>query len=187
MLFRVGCSLLFLLLANTGPAFSGEALPPEKKQGEMQISAVAATLMIKGAILALHQANMTGNYSVLRDLGTPVFREAFDQTALAAHFQNLRTRKIALDVALLLSPNLTKKPEFTQNHELIFVGEFPTSPQRIQFNLAFMQIDGNWRLAGIGVDAVTPQAVAAAAPGASNWAAAEEKGQMQSKAAKKDN
>ena len=133
------------------------------KPGEMQMSAVTLTVIIKDAIIALNHANMTGNYSVLRDMGTPVFRENFDQTALAAAFANLRARKIDLSPAYFLSPNLTKKPELNKDNELVLVGFFPTQPLQIQFELRFMQLDGRWRMAGIGVDAVPPSASQAAA------------------------
>jgi hypothetical protein len=137
------------------------------KPGEMQMSAVTLTVIIKDAIIALNQANATGNYSVLRDMGTPVLRESFDQTALAAAFANLRARKIDLSPAYFLSPNLTKKPELNKDNELVLVGLFPTQPLQIQFELRFMQLDGRWRLAGIAVDAVPPSASQAlAAPSA---------------------
>jgi hypothetical protein len=161
---------LTALIAIAGSASAEQVKPPAAnapaKPDPMQISVVAVTLMIKGAVLALHQANVTGNYSVLRDMGTPVFREKFDQAALTAAFSNLRARKVDLSPALLLSPNLTKNPEMNQNGELVLVGDFPTQPLQIHFELAFLQLDGSWRLAGIGVDAVqapTSQASAAAA------------------------
>ncbi len=87
-------SILFLtfVLVFCAPPASAEqhntppASAPAKPEG-MQISILTLTLLIKGAVMALQQANMTGNYSVLRDLGTPVFRETFDQATLTAIFQ----------------------------------------------------------------------------------------------------
>jgi hypothetical protein len=123
-------------------------------QGGMQISALSLTILIRSTVLALHQANLTGNYSVLRDLGTPVFRETFDQSRLTDAFANLRRRKIDLSPALVVTPNLTKNPELNQNKELVLVGDFPTQPLTIHFEFAFLQLDGYWRLAGLAVDAV---------------------------------
>ncbi len=156
------------LCAGAPPLAAQPAKPPAAnapaKPEPMQISIVAVTLMIKGAVLALHQANLTGNYSVLRDMGTPVFREKFDQAALTAAFSNLRARKVDLSPALLLSPNLTKNPELNPSGELVLVGDFPSQPLQIHFELAFLQLDGIWRLAGIGVDAIpAPGAQASAA------------------------
>jgi hypothetical protein len=140
--------------AVAGPKTSAGKAGP--KAGKMQMSAVALTVMIKDAIIALHQANMTGNYSVLRDMGSPVFRENFDQARLTAVFANLRARRIDLSPAYFLSPNLTQQPKLNKDNELVLRGFFPAQPQRIQFELRFMQLDGKWRLAGIGVDAEPP-------------------------------
>ena len=168
-LFRL--ALAFALLGAQSAAADQQAKPAAAaaapKPGDMQMSAVVLTVIIKDAIIALHHANMTGNYSVLRDMGTPVFRENFDQTALAGAFANLRARKIDLSPAYYLSPNLTKTPELNKDSELVLVGFFPTQPMQIQFELRFMQLDGKWRLSGIGADALPPpgpQASAAASP-----------------------
>src|SRR6516164_6355559 len=64
--------------------------------------------LIKSTIMAVQHANQTGNYSVLRDLGSPVFRECFDQARLTAVFANLRSRGVSLSPVLFLAPNLTK-------------------------------------------------------------------------------
>ncbi len=145
--------------AKPAPA---EAAP---KPAGMQMSVVQLTVIIKDAIIALNQANMTGNYSVLRDMGTPVFRERFDQAALTQAFSNLRARKVDLSGAYFVAPNLTKNPEFNKDGELVLVGDFPTQPLQIHFELMFQQLDGVWRIAGMGVDAVP-------APGAQAMAAA---------------
>jgi hypothetical protein len=167
-LFRL--ALAFALLGAQSAAADQQAKPAAAaapKPAGMQMSAVVLTVIIKDTIIALHHANMTGNYSVLRDMGTPVFRENFDQTALAGAFVNLRVRKIDLSPAYYLSPNLTKPPELNKDSELVLVGFFPTQPMQIQFELRFMQLDGKWRLSGIGVDSLPPpgpQASAAASP-----------------------
>ena len=169
-LFRLVLAFAFILGAQ--PAAADQQAKPAAasaapKPAGMQMSVLVLTVIIKDTIIALHHANMTGNYSVLRDMGTPVFRENFDQTALAGAFANLRARKIDLSPAYFLSPNLTKNPELNKDSELVLVGFFPTQPLRIQFELRFMQVDGKWRLAGIGVDALPlpgPQASVAASP-----------------------
>ncbi len=170
LLLRLVLVFAFILGAQSATAdqqAKPAAASAAPKPGQMQMSAVVLTVMIKDAIIALHHANQTGNYSVLRDMGTPILRENFDQTRLAAAFTNLRERKIDLSPAYFLSPNLTKPPELNKDNELVVAGFFPTQPLRVQFELRFMQLDGRWRLAGIGVDAIQapgPQASAAAAP-----------------------
>ena len=58
---------------------------------------VQLVALIKSTIMALQHANQTGNYSVLRDLGSPVFRERFDQAQLTAIFSSLRSRGVNLN------------------------------------------------------------------------------------------
>ena len=120
--------------------------------------------LIKSTIMALQHANQTGNYSVLRDLGTPVFRERFDQAQLTAVFYNLRSRGINFTPILFLPANLTKQPEMTEGNELHVVGDFQTQPLRIQYDLLFLQIDGVWRINGLAVDAVPSSSPLATAP-----------------------
>jgi hypothetical protein len=42
------------------------------------------------------------------------------------------------------------------------VGDFPTQPLKIQYEMLFLQIDGVWRIDGMAVDAVPAQASAIA-------------------------
>jgi hypothetical protein len=148
-----------LILGAHGAAAQEPKLPTpnaQPKQAQMTIEATTLVILIRGAIMALQQANQTGNYSVLRDLGTPVFRERFDQTGLAMAFANLRARKVNLSPALVIAPNLSKNPGLDKNGELVLVGDFLTQPLRIHFELAYLQLDGLWRLSGIAVDALPP-------------------------------
>jgi hypothetical protein len=158
--------LAVILISGLRSAAAENAKPPAAetppKQGQMTIDGATLAILIKATVLALHQANVTGNYSVLRDLGTPIFRERFDQAALTNAFANLRARRVDLSPALLLAPNLTKNPEMNQNGELVLVGDFATQPLRIHFELLFLPLDGGWRLAGLGVDAVPPSGPQAA-------------------------
>lgn len=125
---------------------------------------VQLAALIKSTIMALQHANQTGNYSVLRDLGTPVFRERFDLAQLTAIFSNLRSRSVNLSPVLFLAPNLTKQPELTEGNQLRIVGDFPTQPLKIQYEMLFLQIDGVWRIDGLAVDAVPQQAAPASTP-----------------------
>jgi len=143
------------------------AQTPQAKQ-ELKMETVQLAALIKSTIMALQHANQTGNYSVLRDLGTPVFRERFDQAQLTAIFSGLRSRGVNLSPVLFLAPNLTKQPEMTQGNELHLVGNFPTQPLQIQFEMLFLQIDGVWRINGFSVDAAPQQASAMSPPPAAS-------------------
>ena len=77
---------------------------------------------------------------------------------------------------LFLAPNLTKQPEMTEGNELHLVGDFPTQPLQIQYEMLFVELDGVWRLNGLAVDAVpaqlsanAPAAAASTAPSSGAW------------------
>ncbi len=134
---------------------------PEAPQAEQQpnIDPVVLAMLIKSTIMALQHANQTGNYSVLRDLGTPLFRERLDQARLTAVFSDLRSRGINLSPVLMLTPNL-KQAELTAQNQLRLAGHFPSQPLQIRYELVFLMIGGVWRIEDISVDAVPPQVLA---------------------------
>ena len=154
-------------LAETKPAPAKPAAQAPQAKQELKMETVQLAALIKSTIMALQHANQTGNYSVLRDLGTPVFRERFDLAQLTAIFSNLRSRSVNLSPVLFLAPNLTKQPELTEGNQLRIVGDFPTQPLKIQYEMLFLQIDGVWRIDGLAVDAVPQQAAVAPAVSAS--------------------
>jgi hypothetical protein len=75
---------------------------------------------------------------------------------LTAIFANLRAGGINLNPALMMMPQLLKKPEMTARGQLHLVGNFPTQPLQIRFDLLFLQLDGIWRIDGISVSAGPP-------------------------------
>jgi hypothetical protein len=149
-------------LASYAALAEKPAKPAPQAKQELKMETAQLVGLIKSTIMALQHANQTGNYSVLRDLGTPVFRERFDQARLTAVFYNLRNRGINFTPILFLPANLTKQPEMTEGNELHVVGDFQTQPLRIQYDLLFFQIDGVWRINGMAVDVVPVQAAATA-------------------------
>lgn len=165
--------MVCLALAVCGCPALSEATPaagnPTQKTPQPEIDPIVAAMLIKTTIIALQHANQTGNYTVLRDMGTPVFRERFDPARLAAIFSNLRARGINLSPVLMLSPNLEKPPEFNEQRQLRLIGNFPTQPLQIRYELLFLQVDGVWRIEGMAVDAVPAQAAAGAAKPAAAW------------------
>jgi hypothetical protein len=125
---------------------SGRA-PDQPSISQPKIDDVALAILIKSAIIAVQHANATGNYSVLRDLGTPGFRERYDQAKLTAIFATFRARAINFSPSLMLLPSLSKPVEFTPQGQLRVEGTFPTRPLQIQL-LLFQQQGGAWRLDG---------------------------------------
>lgn len=105
-------------------------------------------MMIRSMIIAVNHANKTGNYTVLRDLGSPRFRKANGAKELALIFKDLRESKFDLSPIFFFTPKLTRVPDF-QNGLLRLTGFFETRPQLVTFDFLFENIEGEWMLFGI--------------------------------------
>jgi hypothetical protein len=131
-------------------------------------------LLINSSLIALNQANATGNYTVLYDMAAPAFQRANSPERLAQLFSNLRNRKLDLTPILLFQPKLYQKPQMNDRGMLRLTGFFPTSPERVNFDLIFQPFQGKWRLYGIAAN--TQKApVQQAAPAPQGAPAAEQK------------
>lgn len=121
-------------------------------------------ILVRGAVLALDQANKTGNYSVLRDLGAPGF-QTNTAADLAAIFASQRKDEIDLGGVAVLEPQLTLLPQIETNGMLHMAGFFPSVPTQVNFEVLFAPVDRKWKLFGISVTLSEggPQAPEAAA------------------------
>ena len=133
------------------PASGGRAPSP---------SAPVLLALLRGTLAAVNQANITGNYSVLRDLGAPSFRENHTAAELADRFRPWRDNALDFAAVLLLDAKLSRPPSVDEGGVLRLAGYFPTAPLRIGFDLGFQAVAGNWRLATISVDAREAEAPA---------------------------
>jgi hypothetical protein len=126
---------------------------------------VHIVLMIRNAVVALSQANITGNYTVVRELGTADFQMTNSPARLAEIFATLRSRKIDLSPVMVFTPKYTNGPAL-DGQVLRVAGYFPTSPEQVQFELAYQHAGDQWLLGGIAVSVAPPAdgAQASAAP-----------------------
>ena len=109
-------------------------------------------MLIESAVIALNQANITGNYSVLHDMGAPAFQNANSPEKLAQIYGPLRSRQLDLSPILIFQPKLFQKPEMNAEGMIRVTGFFPTKPERVNFDLIFQPVNGKWRLFGIAVE-----------------------------------
>ncbi len=117
---------------------------------------VAETL-VKNVLTAVNQANLTGNYTVLRDLGGPAFRERNNAAQLATIFQRLREQKSDLSPILMLKPVFNARPGINQAGGLELVGYFPTQPLQVQFHLEFQHVGSGWMIDTVSVTTAATQ------------------------------
>lgn len=108
-------------------------------------------ILIRSTLLALDQANKTGNYTVLRDLGAPGF-QANSAARLAEIFAKQRNEGLDLSGVVVIDPQLTLLPQIEASGMLRMAGFFPSVPTQVNFELLFQPVSGRWRLFGISVD-----------------------------------
>ena len=108
-------------------------------------------MLIRTTIIAVSQANETGNYAVLRDLGSPNFQNANSVAKLTEIFSSQRNANLDLSPVLFFTPKLIRAPAIDENGMLRLTGFFATQPQQVNFDLAFEFVQGEWRHFGVSV------------------------------------
>ncbi|HYD15665.1 MAG TPA: hypothetical protein VEA77_04635 [Hyphomicrobium sp.] len=117
---------------------------------------IHAMVLIRSTFGTVNDANLTSNYSVLRDSGSPEFRATFSTERLAATFQILRERKIDLALLAVLEPVVEAailKPEL---NVIQFEGHVPTTPDQIRFKFSYQFIEGRWKVCGVDIKIQPP-------------------------------
>jgi len=141
--------LLAALAVASLPVRAEAETPAKGAPQQAQIDRNGLLILTKSTLLALDQANKTGNYTVLRDLAAPSFAAANNPARLAEIFANLRRDRVDLSGVIVLDPQLTIMPEINADGMLHFAGFFPSAPSQINFELLFAPVDRQWRLFGI--------------------------------------
>ena len=106
----------------------------------------AFIIMTREIMIAVNQANQTGNYSVLRELGSPDFQKRYSTADLSNRLASFRKLKINLGPAALFVPKLTQPAKYVKRNVILLSGFFPTTPRQIKFEMFFEIYKGAWRL-----------------------------------------
>jgi hypothetical protein len=133
--------------------------PPAQKQQPQQqpqapkpaqIDRNGVLILIRETLLALDQANKTGNYTVLRELGSPDF-QANTAARLAEIFAQQRKDNVDLSGVAVIEPQLTLLPQIEANGMMHMAGFFPSVPTQVNFELLYAPVGGRWRVFGLSV------------------------------------
>lgn len=160
----------FSVLAQDKPA-SKPAAPPAAAQSQaapptqapqpqvVMPDAEKIVLLLRTTLVTLNDAIQTGNFTVLRDIGAPSFREANSATRLSQAFSNLATQGVDLYAVTVIAPQLTEAPSLDPQKGMLHLkGYFPGQPIQINFELLYQAVDGRWRLFGLSVQPSGPKA-----------------------------
>jgi hypothetical protein len=144
---------------------SSQTAPASPKPAQIDRNGVL--ILVRSALLALDQANKTGNYTVLRDLGAPGF-QVNTAARLSEVFAKERADNLDLSGVTVIEPQLSLLPQIEATGMLRMAGFFPSVPSQVNFDLVFAPVSGQWRIYGIGVTigqmAPTPPEAAPAPP-----------------------
>ena len=141
------------------------ATPPQAAPGPPADTLQPQMLyLVRSTLLALNDANRTGNYTVLRDLSAPSMRERVTAADLATVFAALRKSNLDLGMAALAAPELDGPPMLDQARRLVLKGEYATQPNRVVFELVFEPVGGHWRLFDVMIATRAAGKAMAAAP-----------------------
>ncbi|MDQ0347366.1 hypothetical protein [Ancylobacter vacuolatus] len=155
----------------------------QEKRAEAIPQPAVLLALLRGTLMALNQANITGNYSVLRDLAAPSFRDANSSATLADRFRKWREGQLDFAAVVLLDAKLSAAPDIGPDGALRLRGYFPTAPLRIGFDIAFLPVEGHWRLGSITAEPLEPEATGSVARAAETPAQPEPAKPVQANAA----
>ena len=107
-------------------------------------------LLIKNALIALNQANLTGNYTVVRDLCSPKLRKRQKAADFALAFHKTHDRNRDMSFVMDMNPNPTQQPVFSTDGRMRLIGYFATQPLELHYDLVFLKtVQGDWWIDGI--------------------------------------
>ncbi|MEA3052167.1 MAG: hypothetical protein QOG72_1070 [Sphingomonadales bacterium] len=145
-----------LLAALLLAASSGPAAAQVQRIAPAAVSAIpdetGLARLVWSTMAAVDHANKTGNYAVLRGLGSPAFQASNSERMLAGAFAGLREQRINLSDTLSVEPSYEFQPGL-ENGMLRIRGAFRMRPQAVQFDLLYQWNQG-WMLQGVAVRTV---------------------------------
>ncbi|MFT7246481.1 MAG: hypothetical protein ACI82A_003857 [Candidatus Azotimanducaceae bacterium] len=102
-------------------------------------------------MIALDNANRTGDYSILHALGAPGFQANNSVGSLYDTFREFRESRTDIGRAILVEPTYYLPRTADKEGILRLRGGFETRPMAIRFDILFQQIDGGWRIMALSV------------------------------------
>ena len=128
-------------------------------------------LLLRTTLSTLNDALQTGNFTVLRDMAAPGFRDANTAARLAQSFSDLASKRVDLSPTSIIAPQLTQPPGLDKQKGMLHLkGYFPGQPVQINFEMLYQAVDGRWRLFGLSVQqgpaTPPPESASASATGA---------------------
>ena len=135
-------SLLFLIAVSLSPACAAE-IPSEDEQD----------VLIRTTLMTFNDANMTGNYTVLRAKASKQFQAQYSAEQVFTAFEAFRKNELYFEEVVGAEYDSNEKARFDSEGALILAGVFKTGELQVKYRLRFVQSNKVWKFLGINVDA----------------------------------
>ena len=142
---------LALLAVCASPGGAWGQSPADRAEYQLYVQ------LIKNTLTAVNHANLTGNYAVLRELGSQRFRQRKKAADLGITFHNLRQQQTDLSPILLQEPQFTQRPAVGPDGRVQLVGYFPTRPLMVHFGLTFQRVEAGYLIDEITIRLAAPE------------------------------
>lgn len=108
-------------------------------------------MLVKTTLLTFNDANLTGDYSVLRAKSSKPFRDQFDEEKLKEIFKEFVEKKVDLSVVAIKPAIPDADGAIDKNGVLELSGSFATQPKVLKYKLQYYVSEGLWKPYGIHV------------------------------------
>ena len=151
LLLLVICAVNLVAINLDAPAIAQPATPINERPAIANESDQRFIhTLVKTSLIAVNQGNLTGNYSVLRDLGNSAFSQNNNSADLAVLFANFRQNNVDFSGIVESTPIFTQVPIINNENVLRTTGYFPTTPN-IQFDIIYQLVGDRYRIDSISV------------------------------------
>jgi hypothetical protein len=113
--------------------------------------------LVKGSLMSLNDANLTGDYRVFHARLSEPFRRQYSPARLKESFKEFNDKNVDIDIITAMTPVYDQPPFVDPGGKLVLCGHFATEPTRVSFEMDFVPSDGDWKLIRIHVK-VAPSA-----------------------------
>ncbi len=108
-------------------------------------------ILIRTTLMTFNDANVTGNYSVLRTKASKEFQSELGLEDLAKAFARYRTLNVNIESIVADEIASYEDARIDKNGVLHLIGAFKDDEKRVNYDLKFIPNNGAWKILGLNV------------------------------------
>ncbi|MGY3620044.1 hypothetical protein [Bradyrhizobium sp. USDA 10063] len=115
-------------------------------------SPLVQEVLIKSILVTLSDAVAANDFTVLHAKISKPFADQFPPEKLQAVFKDLVDKHAVFDAVVAKPVVADEEAKIDDKGVLRLKGHFETAPKQVKYQLAFIPIDGTWKLSGVTID-----------------------------------